>query len=90
MTSARFGRMRVGGKCAKERIGKESCGVDVMDILDAECSGRRDCSFKVFEKLGHLKPCSEAVSYLEVTYECMPGRPIALLQSENYHLVLMR
>lgn len=73
MTSARYGRMRLGS-CVEEDLGHLGCFKDVMPILDAQCSGRHSCSVSVPNAaLDETKPCSELQSYLEASYRCLKG-----------------
>jgi hypothetical protein len=72
---ARYGRMTLGGPCKLQSdFGFGRCSVDVVTEVDRRCSGRQECSFTVFAELGHLRPCSELESYLELSYTCVPSR----------------
>ena len=42
MTSAMYGRMEIG-RCVEEDVGYLGCQNDALDVMDAECSGRREC-----------------------------------------------
>jgi len=83
MTTARFGRMRVG-KCID--LGAQStlhradpyslgCFADVLDYADRVCSGRSSCDIPVpTRELLSTKPCFEQLTmYLEAGYTCMSG-----------------
>jgi len=45
---ARYGRMRIN-KCVSENFGYVGCSIDVIDVLDRHCSGRRSCYVRVFD-----------------------------------------
>ena len=83
MTTARFGRMRVG-KCID--VGAQStlhradpyslgCYADVLDYADRICSGRSSCDIPVpTRELLATRPCFEQLTmYLEAGYTCMSG-----------------
>ena len=74
-TSAKYGRMSLG-RCVKRDYGYLGCSLDVLSYVDAKCSGRRLCSFEVFEdSLRELQPCpSDISSYLEASYLCQKGK----------------
>lgn len=72
--SARFGRMKVGRCLSRDYY--VGCNVDVIAQLDANCSGKARCEIPVpSESLVRYQICpNDLVSYLEVTYECVPGK----------------
>ena len=74
MTHARYGRMRIS-KCVKENFGYVGCSVNVLDIVDSHCSGRRSCSVRVLDdNFENMKPCHDDLkSYLEVNFKCVKG-----------------
>ena len=74
MTSARYGRMRVG-RCVREDHGSLGCYADVLRQLDARCSGRRTCSVYVPDPSLHdAQSCpKELMPYLETSYVCVTG-----------------
>ena len=74
-TSAKYGRMALG-RCVKRNYGYLGCTLDALAYVDAKCSGRRQCSFEVFEdSLRELQPCPEDISaYLEASYLCQKGK----------------
>ena len=73
-TSAKYGRMALG-RCVKRNYGYLGCALDALAYVDAKCSGRRQCSFSVYEdSLRELQPCPEDISaYLEASYSCQKG-----------------
>jgi Galactose binding lectin domain len=74
ITRAVYGRMR-SGRCVVARH-DGGCSTDVMAQLDWRCSGRPACRLPVTDLLqGGAKPCPmEYRSYLEASYECIPGQ----------------
>ena len=72
--TARYGRMSIG-RCAKRNLGYIGCVVDVLPYLDSRCSGRPSCIVHVdSDELYNTHPCpSDTNSYLELSYQCMPG-----------------
>lgn len=73
MRSARYGRMRVDGRCVKRDYGYIGCASDVLGHVDRLCSGRRVCDFAVAELHGN-QPCpNDLTPYLEAAYDCLPG-----------------
>ena len=75
MTSARYGRMRLG-KCVKVDFGYVGCSADVLGLMDQRCSGRRRCSHSNLERLlaDIRRPClGDLKSYLEASYDCLQG-----------------
>ena len=83
MTSAIYGRMRIG-KCIEAEddvaaMGNDprylGCSVDVLAILDDKCSGKVQCDIAVFDDDLHSKnPCYKGLTlYLEASYSCLNG-----------------
>ncbi|KAK2168933.1 hypothetical protein LSH36_13g15032 [Paralvinella palmiformis] len=73
MTSARYGRMRIG-RCVTANLGYLGCAADVLPILDSRCTGRQSCEVSVTdEQLREVQPCPNDVTWhLEVAYKCVP------------------
>lgn|SRR6218665_1514603 len=71
MESAAYGRMRAG-RCVSTNIG---CSIDVLEFIEGQCSGRRQCSVYVSDiNLQRMAPCSkEFTSYLETKHTCLNG-----------------
>jgi len=63
---ARYGRMRIN-KCVIENFGYVGCSIDVIDVLDRQCSGRRTCHVRVLdETFTETTPCHEDLNlYLQ-------------------------
>ena len=82
MTSARYGRMRVG-RCVEYDLGYIDCYTDVLIQMDRRCSGRRSCEVRVPDaEFENTRPClKELKTYLEVSYICVHG------QSYNTHVI---
>ncbi|ESO12780.1 hypothetical protein HELRODRAFT_159365 [Helobdella robusta] len=76
MVSARYGRMRLDGRCVKRSWNNIGCFVDVTALMDPWCSGQRSCQVGVGE-LNHLLPCPEDLTlYLEVSHVCVRVEPV--------------
>jgi len=71
---ARYGRMRIS-RCVREHFGYVECSVDVAEVLDRHCSGRRACSIRVLDdNFNNVRPCHDDLkSYLEVRHHCLKG-----------------
>ena len=83
MTSASFGRMRVGRCITSDAIklqqlepGSLGCSADVLGYFDSVCSGKSACDVSVSNPdLYSYRPCSAQLSmYLETSYTCVGGR----------------
>ena len=74
VTKAHYGRMRMS-RCVKENFGYVGCSNDVLDIMDGQCSGKRECSVRILdENFLNAKPCHEDLkSYLHIFYSCIKG-----------------
>ena len=86
MTSALYGRMRVG-RCLQDEDEEMlatnrnnprylGCYVDVLHTMDRRCSGRNECEVKLVSDpdLQREKACNVALrSYLEASYDCITG-----------------
>ena len=73
--SAKYGRMQIG-RCVKRNLGYLGCSVDVLVYMDRECSGQKKCEINIPNPtLYATQPCPEDTTpYLEVAYECIPGK----------------
>ena len=73
VTSARYGRMRVGRCVPVDYF--TGCAVDVLPALERRCSGWKRCSVAVSDRqLFRVQPCrKDLVAYLELAYRCVPG-----------------
>ena len=52
------------------------CNEDVLDIVDASCSGRQHCEFPVLnlDEREDLEPCLKGLEkYLDASYTCVSG-----------------
>ena len=94
MTTARFGRMRVG-KCigggeqsaaleeALQKVDPNSlgCYADVLAYTDRMCSGKTTCDIAVpNHDLLSTRPClSQLTMYLEAAFHCVSGKSSQLL-----------
>ena len=80
MTSAVYGRKKIG-RCVEEDVGFLGCHNDALDVMDEECSGRRECqiivSINKFRK-DITGACNKAVAgYISTVFICMEGmKPI--------------
>ena len=81
INKAIYGRRRVG-KCIKDTEAALSsdpryigCSADVLNILNAKCSGRKQCEIRIPDAdLEHTEPCLPGLKmYLEVSYTCVEG-----------------
>lgn len=81
MTSARYGRMRVG-RCLSTSY-FVGCYANVLPYADAKCSGRRSCAIRVLDpELVQFQPCrKDLMAYLEASYKCIPGKNLFLFLS---------
>ncbi|KAK2156864.1 hypothetical protein LSH36_203g01055 [Paralvinella palmiformis] len=72
MENAVYGRMQIG-RCVKRNYGHLGCSLDVLQYMDSECSGKRQCEFKIYDsRLRPMSPCPEDMaSYLEASYKCL-------------------
>ena len=73
MTSARYGRMRVG-RCVPVDY-SVGCAMDVLPQLKGRCSGRGSCTLNVGDReLFRVQPCRKDLqAFLEVEYRCVAG-----------------
>ena len=76
MTSARYGRMRLG-RCVRVDFGFIGCSTDVIGILDRQCSGRTECRLRIPDaEMDETRPClNDLTRYLSATYLCVSGAP---------------
>jgi len=87
MTTARFGRMRVG-RCidasarssALQKVDPNSlgCYADVLDYADRTCSGKTACDIAVPNRdLLSTRPCfAQLTTYFEAAYQCVSGESV--------------
>jgi len=87
MTTARFGRMRVGrcidassrSAALEKALQSDSnllgCYADVLDYADRKCSGKTACDIAVPNRdLLSTRPCfTELTMYFEAVYQCVSG-----------------
>jgi hypothetical protein len=83
MTTAVFGRMRVG-RCITadafqlQQVQPDSlgCSADVLEYFDRVCSGKATCEvFIPNPDLFRYRPCSAQLSmYLEANFVCVSGK----------------
>ena len=73
MTSAHYGRMRVG-ECVQTNY-QIGCKTDVTSQIGSRCSGDRKCELTHPEPaFARLQPCrSDLQMYIEVNYQCVSG-----------------
>jgi len=74
MTSARYGRMRLG-RCVRVDFGFIGCSTDVIQILDRQCSGRSECRLRIPDaEMDETRPClNDLTRYLSASYQCVAG-----------------
>jgi hypothetical protein len=84
MTSAQWGRMRIG-RCIDVHqnvlslLGNDplflGCSENVLSIADRKCSGRSQCDIRIPDTdLDKVTPCyPDQKSYLEASYTCVKG-----------------
>ena len=82
--SAQYGRKKYGG-CLSEGIGPIGCYEDVTNYVDSLCFGKSECSVYAADRhFFAANPCSSEYSAsLEVSYECIPGSVMFLLDPEK-------
>jgi len=83
MTSASYGRMRLG-RCivGDYNIG---CATNVVGYMHGQCTGRPACDVPV-RNLVDTHPCQrDFMSYLEATYTCIEGQ-----QLDFCHIICMQ
>lgn len=91
MKTAVYGRMRISRCLTAEEVDELrsgfgddpryfGCSADILDLLDRKCSGKIECDIRVNDiSFENIKPCLPGlVVYLEVSYNCITGRKIAL------------
>lgn len=87
MRSATYGRMRIGhcitaeevagqGPIAEEDPRYLGCSIDVLNVLDRRCSGRKECSIRVADVSSRKnKPCLPGLNvHLEAAYDCINSK----------------
>jgi len=84
VTSARYGRMRVGRCVPVDYF--TGCAVDVLPALERRCSGWKHCSVAVSDRqLFRVQPCrKDLVAYLELAYRCISGMGSDTLPVNQY------
>ena len=76
-----YGRRRVGKCLGSEEANKFQdpsyfgCSANVLDIVDAKCSGRKECEISIPDPdLDGTTPCLHGLKmFLEVSYTCVEG-----------------
>jgi len=77
---ARYGRQRLG-RCVTRDYGFIGCTANVIDVLDAACTGRTWCEVPVPSLRRRVQPCpKDLTAYLDATYHCIHGMPPPLLE----------
>ena len=76
MTSAVFGRMKIG-RCVDEDLGFLGCQNDALDTMDEACSGKHSCQIQIstqkFRK-DVAGSCRRSLAgYATMTYSCQNG-----------------
>jgi len=70
---ARYGRQRLG-RCVTRDYGFIGCTANVIELLDAVCTGRRWCEVPVPSLRRRVQPCpKDLTAYLDATYHCIDG-----------------
>jgi len=73
------------GRCLQDEIEHESlkedpmymgCFEDVVQLVNARCSGRPDCEIRIPDpEMEKTNPCYRHMAkYMQVTYHCIRGR----------------
>ena len=77
MTTARYGRMRIG-RCVKKSLGYLGCHADVLPQTDRRCSGLQECEIRMPDpEFDRTAPCLEELkTYFEASYKCEEGMHI--------------
>lgn len=80
ITHAHYGRMKLN-RCVKQDYGHVGCAADVIELTDVRCSGRSRCEIAIPDVVfAKTRPCPEDLKpYLEVGYNCVPGRQAVLV-----------
>ena len=91
MTSARWGRMKIG-RCIDVHQNILTllsddpmflgCSEDVIGLADKKCSGRSQCDIRIPDKdLDKVTPCyPDQKSFLEASYTCVKGAKLAFVK----------
>lgn len=74
MTSAMYGRMRMG-RCVKKSLGYLGCYKDVLPLADRRCSGLQECEIRMPDpEFDRTAPCLEELkTYFEASHTCVEG-----------------
>lgn len=84
MTSALYGRMRIG-RCIRGTF-NIGCSNDVTALFDDRCSGRKSCNVSV-RSLVDSRPCQrDFASYLEASYQCVPVYDLGVTSCPTSHV----
>lgn len=92
MTSATYGRMRIGRCITAEEIDAQrsltsdesrilGCAADVLPLLNKKCSGKSECDIRIFDIGSYdVRPCVAGLNtYLEASFTCIRGFSIECL-----------
>src|SRR6218665_963980 len=78
VTSAIYGRMRVGRCITSEEIDRFGsrylgCSANVLSILDRKCAGKSECDVRLSDiSVENINPCVAGLTvYLEASYRCI-------------------
>ena len=84
MTSAQYGRMRIG-RCIRADLGYLGCATDVLYLADNRCSGKRQCDIRVPDgEFDDTSPCfKELKIYMEASYTCLRGEMVSFVQYQR-------
>ena len=70
---AHYGRQRLG-RCVTRDYGFIGCTANVIDVLDAACTGRTWCEVPVPSLRRRVQPCpKDLTAYLDAAYHCIDG-----------------
>ena len=85
MTSAHYGRMRLGDCLMRDYY--VGCSAEVINFMDAKCSGKQRCELDIPDNtLQKMQPCpKDLIAYLEATYTCVKGITYFLSHVTNYN-----
>ena len=81
MTEAKFGQMKLG-RCLDVDFGHLGCHGDVLDVMDLECSGKKECSVEVgsLEMVAKSNCAKSLMQYLEAEYRCVESNIFPFLR----------
>lgn len=74
MSSARYGRMRLG-RCISLNMGI-GCGADVIAVLDQVCSGKQSCKHRIIDSdFDEYHDCQKELDgFLEASFSCQESK----------------